>query len=362
MSEMGKMEEMSSFSCGQEWRFGDNGTMKVALTSTNAPTPKALALLSGSPAERVLARWLGSKSEATRAAYSKDLDLFAAWMLREGYAAAPGQVAALDALLALGKGGANAVTLEWIEGQEAVALAPRTIARRLAALKSAVALACDVLDLVAWKLSVKAPKVGRAVKDTRGPGEDAVGRVLRHVIEGAKSGEPKAVRDWAMFMLLTGHGLRRIEVLRLNLEDVDLAAGRVWIQGKGRSEKEPISLVPESMEALAAWLEVRKGEKAAPVFVSVSRWRAIGEARLSARAVELVTKGAAKAVGEGRRFNPHGLRHTAISRCARLTGGDMVQTASFSRHASLATVKHYLDDLTDVRGKAAAAVAGGWGA
>lgn len=347
-----------------KYYFADRGKcpkiegMKHTPATTN-PTPKALALLAGSPAERVLARWLGGKAETTRAAYSRDLDHFARWAHREGYAPAPEQVVALDALIALGKGGANAVALEWLEAMEAVTLAPRTINRRLAALKSAVAMACDVLDLIPWRLTIQGVKVGRPVKDTRGAGEESVGRVLRWAHEQAETGKPKAVRDWAILLLLAGHGLRRVEVLRLTLADVDLIGSRLWIQGKGQNEREAMSLVPESLEAVAAWIKLR-GDHEGALFASVDRHGNIGKTGLGPDGVAGVTKGAAKACGERHRYNPHSLRHAAITRAARVTGGNIAQVSAFSRHKDLRTVKVYLDDVADDQGRAAAAVIGGW--
>jgi len=286
--------------------------------------------------------------------------MFAKWMHARGHSPEPAQVVALDALFGLGKGGANALTIDWLEEMGEAGLAPRTIARRLASLKSAVGMACDALDLIPWKLSIKAPKVGRPVKDTRGPGDNAVARVLRHVLEVARDGKASSARNAAMLVTMAMHGLRRIELLRLRVCDVKLGENRVWIQGKGQSDRESLTLVPESAAALGAWLALRDGEGNAPLFVSVDRHGNQGSKRMASSTVELITKSAAKAINENHTHNPHSWRHTAISRCARVTGGDVAKVAAFSRHKDLRTVSVYLDDVTDNRGQAATAVAGGW--
>ena len=67
----------------------------------------------------------------------------------------------------------------------------------------------------------------------------------------------KAIRDKAIIRLLYDLGLRRAEVVSLDLEDVDLESGAVAVEGKGRTEKIRLTLPPETRGVLRQWLSVR---------------------------------------------------------------------------------------------------------
>jgi integrase len=71
----------------------------------------------------------------------------------------------------------------------------------------------------------------------------------------------------ALLRLLHDVGLRRGEVVRLDLEDVDLAGSRIFILGKARSQKEPVTLPEPTKAALMAWIEAR-GSEPGPLFVN----------------------------------------------------------------------------------------------
>jgi site-specific recombinase XerD len=75
------------------------------------------------------------------------------------------------------------------------------------------------------------------------------------------------IRDAAVISLLYGLGLRRAEVVTLNLSDYEETEGQLVVRGKGNKER----LVPVAggtAEALADWLTVR-GRKPGPLFVGV---------------------------------------------------------------------------------------------
>jgi integrase/recombinase XerC len=113
---------------------------------------------------------------------------------------------------------------------QARALAPATINRRLVALRSSVKLA-RTLGLIAWVLEVEGVRT-EPYRDTRGPGHAGFRQLLAVL---ADRSNPKAVRDRALLRLLYDLGLRRAEVVGLDTEDLDLAAGTVAVLGKGRS-------------------------------------------------------------------------------------------------------------------------------
>jgi integrase/recombinase XerC len=86
----------------------------------------------------------------------------------------------------------------------------------------------------------------------------------------AKRKDPKSMRDRALLRCLYDLGLRRAEVLNLDLEDLDLEAGTVAVLGKGRTSKVKLTLPPETRKALEAWIGVR-GVAPGPLFTGPTR-------------------------------------------------------------------------------------------
>ena len=57
--------------------------------------------------------------------------------------------------------------------------------------------------------------------------------------------------------LMPGVGLRKAEVASVTCEVLDLDKGLLWIIGKGDRER-LVPLIPETVSAIRAWLEVRE--------------------------------------------------------------------------------------------------------
>lgn len=115
----------------------------------------------------LLAAVLSGRRAKTLAAYESDFRSFA----RFTGAASPG--AALDGLVSLDHGAANGVVLAWRGEMTDRGLAPATIARRLAAVRSAIRVA-RMLGRCEFEIEVEPPKV-QTLRDTAGsfclPGE-----------------------------------------------------------------------------------------------------------------------------------------------------------------------------------------------
>jgi integrase/recombinase XerC len=224
-----------------------------------------------------------------------------------------------------------------------------TINRRLAALRSLVKLA-NTLGLVSWTLTVENVRA-QAYRDTRGPGRDGFKAML--AAAQAQRGR-KALRDVALLRLLHDVGLRRGEVVRLDVADLDLAGSRVFILGKGRLQKEPLTLPEPTKAALVAWLDVR-GTAAKPLFVNFDRAGKGG--RLTGAAVYYIVGGLGTKAGLTVR--PHGLRHLAITSALDLTKGDVRAVKKFSRHRDMRVLNTYDDNRRDLAGDVARLVAAG---
>jgi integrase/recombinase XerC len=184
-------------------------------------------------------------------------------------------------------------------------------------------------------------------RDTRGPGAEAIGAVIRGLGDQASV---KAIRDRAIISLVYDLALRRAEAVGLDLEHLDLEAGSVSILGKGRRERETRTLPPETIKALRSWLEAR-GLEPGPLFLSCDRARK-GSGRLTGSGLWSVVKG----LGLGR---PHGLRHSAITEALNVTNGDVRSVQRFSRHKDVKVLGIYDDCRQDVAGMIAKRLAAG---
>jgi integrase/recombinase XerC len=295
-------------------------------------------------AERLLAAFLSGRSAQTIRAYGRDLADFAA------FKGVPAIGAAAVQLLAAGQGGANEVALRYRAHLLERGLAPATVNRRMAALRSLVQLA-RTLGMIAWELEVPGVRA-EAYRDTRGPGREGFRKLLD---ASAVRADAKGARDTAILRLLHDLGLRRAEVCRLDVGDIDLATGTLSVLGKGRMEKERLTLPAPTREALVAWL-VHRGASTpdVPLFTSLDRARK-GSGRLTGQAVYHIVRGLGNVAGI--RVRPHGVRHLAITTALDTTNGDVRKVQAFSRHRNVQTLLRYDDARQDLAGDVAARVA-----
>jgi integrase/recombinase XerC len=289
---------------------------------------------------QLVAAFLAGRSPQTLRAYRQDLEDFAAWRGKSDLESAARE------LLGRGPGPANAIALRYRAALMERALAAATINRRLAALRSLTRIA-RTIGVVTWTLEV--PGLPAApYRDTSGPGLAGVRQLLR---AAAARRDAKGLRDVAIVRLLFDLGLRRGEVVALERADVDLDAGALAVLGKGRREKQRLTLPPPTAAALEAWLAVR-GAAPGALFLNVDRARKGG--RLTSSSVYRLVRRLGADVDL--MVRPHGLRHAAVTAGLDLTG-DLRAVQRFSRHADVRTVGKYDDNRSDLGGKIAQLVA-----
>lgn len=307
--------------------------------ATPAPIPpSATAADPDARAAALITAFLSGRNPRTLRAYRQDLDDFRAFVRSETAEAAAG------VLLSRGQGGANAVALAYRAHLRERGLQAATINRRLAALRSLVKLA-RILGMVPWGLDVENVR-SEPYRDTRGPGRDAVERLL---VEAEKKQTPKSLRDRAIIRLLYDLGLRRGEIVGLDVSDVDMPRGVIAVQGKGRTQRELLTLPATAKAALSDWMAAR-GAQPGALFISFDR-AGKGEGRLDGSNIYRMVRALGTAVGVQAR--PHGLRHTAITEAckqAQANGIGLDEVAQFSRHRDLRTMLIYRDRERDVQG------------
>jgi integrase/recombinase XerC len=114
------------------------------------------------------------------------------------------------------------------------------------------------------------------VRSTEPPAQETRGLAvedMRRLVEvaGAQESEDKAARDGALLRLLYDLGLRRSEVVGLDLVDVDLEARTLAVVRKGGA-KVVLELPEPTTAAIAAWVE-RRGTRPGALFVELMRRR-----------------------------------------------------------------------------------------
>lgn len=296
-------------------------------------------------ADRLLSAFLSGRSPETARAYRQDLESFRAFVA----AADIGQAAVR--LFAGGQGAANGLGLAYRASLLDRGLAPGTINRRLAALRSMVQVA-NVLGLVPWCLDVENVR-SESYRDTRGPGKAGFRQMLA-ILTGRT--DAKGIRDLAALRLLFDLALRRIEVTRLDREDLDLERGTVAVLGKGRTQKVLLTLPAPTRAALEAWARSR-GDGPGPLFTPLDRARRkrSGSGRLSGNGLYLIIRELGRRAGL--KTWPHGLRHSAITEALDATHGDIRAVQKFSRHKDVRIIERYDDNRTDMAGDVAKRVA-----
>ena len=153
----------------------------------------------------------------------------------------------------------------------------------------------------------------------------------------------QALRDYAIINLMVRTGLREIEIVRANIEDISYKGGKrvLNIQGKGRRDKDNFVILTEkSYKPIAEYLETRgRAKTTEPLFISESSYNK-GE-RLTTRTISYIAKEGLKAIGINERsFTAHSLRHTTAVNILR-AGGRIEDAQGVLRHSSPATTQIY---------------------
>lgn len=170
--------------------------------------------------------------------------------------------------------------------------------------------------------------------------ENQIAELLKH-FEGN-------TRDYAIVNLLLRTGLRCIEVVRANVEDITFKGGqrilRVW--GKGRDERDAfVVLTDKAYAPIKAYLNTRGSTTLKePLFISTSNRNLKG--RLTTRSISKICKEGFRAIGiDGKEYTAHSLRHTTA--VLLLKNGSLADVQSVLRHSSPATSQIYTKSIEE---------------
>lgn len=193
----------------------------------------------------------------------------------------------------------------------------------------------------------------RHVESVRGlriqRGRALPGGELRALFGVCDPAKPGGARNAALLAVLYGGGLRRSEVVALDLEDFDAKTGVLKVKGKGNKER--ISYVTNgARQALDAWL-VHRGGEPGPLFVPVTKGGMIVMRRMTDQSVLDLVRRLARRAGIAR-FSPHDLRRTFIGDMLDL-GVDISTVQQLAGHAQVTTTVRYDRRGEHVRRRAA---------
>ncbi len=177
------------------------------------------------------------------------------------------------------------------------------------------------------------------------------------LLDGSNGETPVALRDRAILELLYSTGLRRAEIVSLDLTDVDLGMETVFVRrGKGGRPR----IVPLGETAIAALIayitrsrsQLLRRASVTALFLA-SRGKTHG-CRLGEQSIWLVVRAAAKRAGIEERVTPHMLRHSFATHLLR-AGADLRHVQQLLGHASITTTEGYthlsLADLADAHAR-----------
>lgn len=295
------------------------------------------------PLDEMLKEFLSGKSPATRESYQNDMRIFAEFLGAESIDEA------CQHLFSRSQGEANYLLIQYKNDMLEQKLAPNTINRRLASVRSVVKFA-NLIGVCSFSTQVSGVKVQK-YKDTTGPGRKGVKEIIHAAKDQRKIKKRK--RDTAILRLFCDLALRRNEVISLDLQDLDIEGKRIQIIGKGRLEKEWLNCPDVTINAINEWLEVRGDIQTDAVFINLAH-NSPSPVRITPRGIYKVIKELGIKVGVKAR--PHGLRHTSITDAmqkAQAMGFGIEDVMDFSRHKDVNVLMVYRDKIADNQGKIA---------
>lgn len=242
-------------------------------------------------------------AETTRRAYAADLRGFADWLERRGARVDEVDVRALvDYAAELGRARHG--------------LAPATIARKLAAVRSFLRFTLGPTRVPEAALTPRRPQ-----RLPEAPKREEVERIL----DALDDEGPLGLRNRALVELVYSAGLRSAEAVGLDLADVDFEQEHVRVRGKGGKER-LVPLGEEAAHLLARYLREARPELA----------RGANDALfLSARGRRLDTSTLRRLLP-----HPHRLRHSFATHLLE-GGADLRTIQELLGHSSLSTTQVY---------------------
>jgi len=159
-------------------------------------------------------------------------------------------------------------------------------------------------------------------------------RLLRHFTDSTSS--PFGLRNLIIIMLLGTLGLRTSTLTALNIEDIDLTCGLLYIREKGRRHRSVI--LPHCIcKIIRNYLSQRR--KKGPLLISKRK------KRISPRTLQDIFRTAADQLGIDKKLHARLFRHTAATHLNKVAGIEITQEVlGHSRRANTLKYAHLNPD------------------
>ena len=258
------------------------------------------------------------------------------------------QRTALDTIAGiLTNGAAEALSCNWsaVRYQHAAAIrtklaetyAPATVNKMLSALRRVLK--------EAWKLGYmsaedyhRAASVGNVTGETLPADRElSRGEITGLMQACSQDPGPAGIRDAAIIALLYSAGLRRAEVVALDVEDYDPNTGQLVVKGKRNKERFAYPTGGAS-DAMADWMIIR-GADPGPLLWPINKGGQMRNARLTTQAIYNMLVKRAQQAGI-KKFSPHDLRRTFVSDLLD-AGADIATVSKVAGHAKMQTTVRY---------------------
>lgn len=217
--------------------------------------------------------------------------------------------------------------------------APATSNRMLAALRGTLR--------AAWRLGLISAEDYQSAADIKavtgetlpagrglGAGEIAA---LRNDCKKDKN-KNAGVRDSAILAVMYAGGLRRAEVVNLDMEHYNQDETKLTFTGK-RNKQRTVKLTNGAARIMADWIAIR-GNEPGPLFLAINKSdRARSSQRLTSQAVYNMLQKRSTAAGLAH-FSPHDLRRSYISDLLA-AGADISTVAKMAGHSNVQTTARY---------------------
>jgi integrase/recombinase XerD len=254
----------------------------------------------------------------------------------------------LDAIAyLLTDGDCDALTLDWAKlryhhtAAVRTALmqtrAPATANKMLCALRRVLleAYKLDLMDAPTYNKAVDLPAIGG---ESEPKGRALTQEEIAALLRTCQSESALDIRDAAIIIILRGTGLRRQELVNLDLSDFHPSKGALLVRKGKRGKSRSVYLPTEALAFVERWLAVR-GDAPGPLLCRIRKGGRLQLGRMHPDAIwRLLQKRAEMAGLEP--FSPHDFRRTFCSDLLD-AGVDIVTVQKLAGHASPSTTAKY---------------------
>lgn len=148
----------------------------------------------------------------------------------------------------------------------------------------------------------------------------------------------KGLRDAAIISVLLGCGLRRSEVVALDVDDINMHDMALKVVGKGNKER--LSYMPENtFDRIERWKDEVRGDEPGPLFTRIRRFDDVTTDRLADQSIQYILDTRRTEAGIDK-CTPHDLRRTFASEMLN-NAEDIITVKDAMGHASITTTEQY---------------------